>query len=106
MKVLTSPITMTAHVPKFKNASSINSFARFSAVMFYVGVETTNCVRSHIKFINFPLFAVEYNICPGHHRSKCMIHNGAVMGQEKYSLILQFLKHCMWYSERRSEPVF
>ena len=40
LKVLTLSITMTAHVPKFKNTSSINIFVRLSAVIFYVGVET------------------------------------------------------------------
>ena len=92
LKVLPSLITMTAHVPKFKNTSSINIFAIFSAVMLYVGVETTNCVRMHITFIKCPLLPVESNIYPGHHISICMIQNGVVMGQEKYSSILQFLK--------------
>ena len=92
MKVLPLLITMTAHVPKFKNTSSVNRFAIFSDVMFYVGVDTTNCVRSHITLIKFPLITVESNICPGHHISICMIRNGVVVGQEKYSSLLRFLQ--------------
>ena len=85
---------MTAHVPKFKNTYSINSFARFSAVMLYVGVETENCVRSHIVFIKYHLFTVEYNIYSGHHISIYMIQNGVVMVQEKYSSVFRFLQIC------------
>ena len=90
LKVILSLNTMTTHIQKFNNTSSINSFARFSAVMLYVVVETTNCVRSHITFIKCPVFLVESDICPGHHRSIFMIQNGIVMGQEKYSSLLRF----------------
>ena len=73
----------------------MNSFARAAVVMSKVGVDTTNCMRSHSEFRRQPVLPMLLvAVLPGIQRYVWMIQNGDVIGQEKYNQL--FLLRKMW----------
>lgn len=96
LKLLPSSTTITAQVPNVRNTFSMNSLAKWTAVMLNVGVEMMNCVRSHNVFMRYPVRpCLSLTAVPGLQRSTCMIQKGAVIGQEKYNSLFRLRQ--MWY---------
>ena len=77
---------------KLRITSAMNNFASAWDVILNVIVEMTNCVKSHMEFIRYPVFPWSLvTAVPGDHRSTCIIQNGTVTGQVKCNSLLRLL---------------
>ena len=85
LKVLTSSITTTEHIPNDNTTSDMKYWAKVVASVFVGIVDTTNWVKPHMQFNRDILQSPESLVSLDDLWLICMIQNGTVTGDDKYN---------------------